>query len=371
MINFKAKSTLLTIAVMMSSGSQAGIAIVDNEQGRFAIGGDVEFDFDYENKDSDASGESKDSYGQSGRVLIDFDALRTLENGNYLYMNVELLAGTDGDASIDNAFFAFGHKDSWMIKAGRYEAFDMFPKGQDTFVETTGNTSDDQYGEHGYFYQMKEARGRGGDSGQVMYAHQVGNAYFEVSALIGDRTEFFSADIQSSAGIVHENDSFYIRPVVSYQAGDFRLSGAIERQMISDSLTVNGKDIMDRTGYGVTGNFNASGWDLNASFAYMDAVDETNQSLGLSALYSGIGLGYFISQSDYEADHWAGVSKDGTTDIQSFYVSYEIADVLAVEDFSIYLGVYHSIFDDKDGIVKVAGTDEKDTGARIRLKYFF
>jgi hypothetical protein len=103
-------------------------------------------------------------------------------------MNVELTAGNDGDASIDNAFFTFGHQDSWMNKAGGYEAFDMFPEEQDTFVETTDNTSDDQYGEHGYFYQMKEVRG--GDSGQVMHAHQVGNRYFELSTLIGDRTDF-------------------------------------------------------------------------------------------------------------------------------------------------------------------------------------
>jgi hypothetical protein len=103
----------------------------------------------------------------------------------------------------------------------------------------------------------------------------------------------------------------------------------------------------------------------------MDAVYETNQSLGLSALYSGIGLGYLIGQSDYEADHWAGVSKDRSTDIQSVYALYEITDVLAVQDFSIYLGLYHSIFDDEDGIVKYAGTDEKDTGAPMRLKYFF
>ena len=249
MKNLSTKLAAAAIAVATSFTASAGISIVDNEKGRFAIGGDVEFDFDYRSqKNIDfTDGDNQTNYGQGGRILIDFDGLRTLDNGTFVHMNVELLAETNGNAAIDNAYIAFG-QDAWKLQAGRYEAYDMFPKGQDVFLETTGNTSDEQYGEYGYFYQMKEARGRGADAGQLMYAYQANDIYFELGTVVGNRADFFSSDIQGIQGFDGNNkDAFYVRPVLAYQAGDFRIAGAIEHQLISDAFVADGKDISKRT----------------------------------------------------------------------------------------------------------------------------
>ena len=100
----------------------------------------------------------------------------------------------------------------------------------------------------------------------------------------------------------------------------------------------------------------------------MDAVDERNQSLGLTALYSGFGLGYFWGETKYEAGHWLS-AEEGKTKIQTGYASYEFTNVMDVEDFFVYLGAYYSRFEDKfDGSTNPNITD---AGARVRLKYFF
>ncbi|BCK03235.1 hypothetical protein VCSRO162_1338 [Vibrio cholerae] len=44
------------------------------------------------------------------------------------------------------------------------------------------------------------------------------------------------------------------------------------------------------------------------------------------------------------------------------YASYEIANVWDVDALNLYLGTYYS---------KVSDTEDKDLGARLRIKYFF
>ncbi|RKF18490.1 porin [Alginatibacterium sediminis] len=387
MKNSKLLPSALALALMSSFASHAGIAIVDNEQGRFAIGGDVEFDFDYRDKKGNPNqtpeaGPNDNSYGQGGRVLIDFDGLRTLDNGNYLRVNVELLAETTGNAGIDNAFFAFGGQDSWMVKAGRYEAFDMFPKGMDVFLETTGNTSDEQYNDgEGYFYQMKEGRGRGDAAGQIMYGHQLNNFYIEVSTLIGDRASFFGTEsthgtptATASQRYYHgqeisaDKDSFIVRPVISYKVGDFTLSAAMEANLVSDALVTVAGDVSNRTGYGLTANYDANGVNANLSYAYLDALNEKDQSIGATVTWNNIGLGYFWTENKIEASSSTTLNA-GTAAGQTLNAAYEFADVMTVEDFSVFLGAYHSNWDDKDKVLN--NTFEKDSGARVRLKYFF
>jgi hypothetical protein len=66
----------------------------------------------------------------------------------------------DGKMNLDDAVFFFGQQDDWKIKIGRFEAYDMFPLNQDTFIEYSGNTANDLYSDgYGYIYMMKEGRG--------------------------------------------------------------------------------------------------------------------------------------------------------------------------------------------------------------------
>ncbi len=40
--------------------------------------------------------------------------------------------------NLDDAVFFFGRENDWKIKVGRFEAYDMFPLNQDTFIEYSG-----------------------------------------------------------------------------------------------------------------------------------------------------------------------------------------------------------------------------------------
>ena len=68
------KLSLAAVLVSSAMAANAGISIVDNEQGNFSIGGDVEFDFNFENLETQtATGSEKNNhFNQSGRILLEF-----------------------------------------------------------------------------------------------------------------------------------------------------------------------------------------------------------------------------------------------------------------------------------------------------------
>ncbi len=98
------------------------------------------------------------------------------------------LADMDGKMNLDDAVFFFGQQDDWKIKIGRFEARDMFPLNQDTFIEYSGNTANDLYSD-GYGYALHDERGRGRSSsgGNLLFSKTVDNWYFEVNTLVGGR----------------------------------------------------------------------------------------------------------------------------------------------------------------------------------------
>ena len=60
--------------------------------------------------------------------------------------------------NLDDAAFFFGNEKNWQTKIGRFEAYDMFPLNQDTFIQYSGNTANDLYADgFGYIYMMKGA----------------------------------------------------------------------------------------------------------------------------------------------------------------------------------------------------------------------
>lgn len=278
MIN-KFKYSLVAVLTTTALSANAGIKILDNDQGHFSIGGDVELDFNYQDRDSTQGSSSE--FNQDGRILVEFSGERYSNSGHFVGVNVESLFRTDGDVGVDDVYLTFGKKDGWAITAGRFEAYDMFPVGLDVFLEYSGDTSNDLYTDgSAYIYQMKEARGRGSD-GQIMYNQSFGNLYLELATMIGDRSSLF-ADSYQGVQVDRDNvkDSFLVRPVVAYQLGDFTLAASMESNLVSDAIVdVNGRDISDRTGYGATVNWANDDWSVNANFAYMDAVDEENMSM--------------------------------------------------------------------------------------------
>ncbi len=218
---------------------------------------------------------------------------------------------------------------------------------------------------------MKEGRGRG-SSGQLMYSQSFGNLYLELASMIGPRDVLFSGDKYHGATINRDltKDSVLLRPVVSYTVNNFSIAAAMEGNLVKDAVVVdsgNGLvDISNRLGFGLTTKYQANDWNLIANFAYMDAVDETNMTFGVNALFKGFGLGYIHANNDYEKDKIA-TTVNGNAKVDTVYASYEFADVLEVDDFSIYLGTYYS----KQTSDIAHYEEDGDLGARVRFKYFF
>lgn len=357
-------------AVLVSAAlyANAGIAVVDTDQGKFSIGGDVEFDFNYRDKDSKVGGEGFD---QSGRVLMEFAGERYTESDHYFKLKAQSVFDTSGAMGVDDTWFAFGKKGGWDIKMGRFEGTDMFPVGQDTFLEYSGDTSNDLYQDDAFYtYQLKEARGRGAE-GQAMYSQQFGNLYVEVGTMFGDRTALFDGAKYHGQDVTYNEDSFLLRPVVSYQAGNFNISASMETNLISDAITTDsGVDVSDRTGYGVTANYSLDDLSINLNYAHLDAVDETNSTLGVNVLYKGFGIGYIQGENEYEINEISTGTLEGDASISSWYASYHFANVLDVEDFSMYVGAYLSSIDDDD-LTTGEFAEHDDKGYRLRFKYFF
>ncbi|HGC2980924.1 TPA: carbohydrate porin, partial [Escherichia coli] len=129
--------------------------------------GDVEFNIDAASKPGQlvmiSSGANSESVNErwdlNGRILLGFDGTRKLDNGYFAGFSAQPLADMHGSVNIDDALFFFGKDDEWKVKVGRFEAYDMFPLNQDTFIEYSGNTANDIYADgRGYIYMMKEGR---------------------------------------------------------------------------------------------------------------------------------------------------------------------------------------------------------------------
>ncbi|MDV6250929.1 carbohydrate porin [Vibrio sp. EA2] len=367
------KLSLGAVCVSFALQANAGVKIIDNELGNFSIAGNVELNFNYRDRESNASGDQE--FNQDGRVLIEFAGEKYTDKDYFVGVKAQPLFESTGNVVLDDAYFEFGKKDGWAIKAGRFEGSDMFPVGLDVFLEYSGDTSNDLYTDGwAYTYQLKEARGRGSD-GQLMYHQTFGNLYVELGSMMGDRSNLFRDGVD---GTYHGNeidkskDSFLVRPLIAYDLGQFRIAAAMETNLVSNAVVANGVDISDRTGYGVTGNWSNDGWSVNVNVAYLDAVDETNFSTGVNALWNNVGIGYVYADNEYENKELSGWV-DGNVEVSTVYASYAFNDVLDVQDFNILLGSYYTCISNK---LTQTQSDEDfkeddDFGARIRLFYAF
>lgn len=367
-------------------------------QGTLKFYGDVEFNVDAASKKhqltsvrttakKDFDAKDTDRWDVNGRILIGFDGLRELDNQNYAGFSAQPLADLSGKVNLDDAAFYFGHQNDWRIKIGRYEAYDMFPLGQDTFIEYSGNTANDLYSDgFGYIYMMKEGRGRSSDGGAIELTKYLGDFTFQVNAMIKDGTTLFDDNTYHGYKLHKDKNVIYLRPVISYQNGFVSAAAAVEHNLINNAYGYNdhnGKwlDQSKRTGYGLTtswnseGDFNKStdGILVNTSVAYLDAEQEKDFTAGINSIWQGIGLGYIFAANDIKSFNpsYKGegeIHAKGKYKLHTINASYLIPDVMELDNFDIYLGTYWSHLDrDK----KQGGGDDNRYGARVRFKYFF
>ncbi|MBC5849877.1 carbohydrate porin [Vibrio metschnikovii] len=334
------KLSLASVLVSAALAANAGIS-VENEQGLFTIGGDVEYDLNF--VDKDRSNQGTQDLSQSGRILVQIAAEREVANDHYLKVQVQPLLKSSGDVDLDDAFFAIGRQADWELKIGRFEGFDMFPVGQDTMLDfARTNVAGDVIEP----YRMKDARGRG-DYGQVSYAKSIDSLYFELGTLFKQQEDKVNKADEA------DKNAIFVRPVIAFQATDsLRFAAGLEANLTSDKKDENNNFI----GYGATVNYSVQDFSLDLSYAYRDfdvTGTKEDTSIGAVIQYKRFGLGHIYSQADTGSKE-----KMNTT-----WASYEIANVMDVQDFSIYLGSYFSKVDN--------AADDQDVGVRVRFKYFF
>ncbi|WP_392565625.1 carbohydrate porin [Utexia brackfieldae] len=370
----------------------------ETPQGSLKLYGDVEFNIDAASKkrqltsikteatkDFDAS--DTERWDVNGRILIGLDGKRVLDNHNYAGFTVQPLADLSGKMNLDDAAFFFGQENDWQLKLGRFEAYDMFPLGQDTFIEYSGNTANDIYDDgFGYIYMMKEARGRSSSGGSVQLVKELGDFKFELNTMIKDGTTLFQDSTYHGYKLENDKNVVYLRPVVSWRNDDFAVAAAVESNVVKNAYGYYNElgewqDQSKRTGYGLSLSWNSAGdWSkvndavlVNFSSAYMDAEQEKDLTLGTNITWKNISLGYIFAANDIkhfnpEYKTSGFLDTEGKYKIHTVNASYLIPNVMDMDNFNIYLGAYWSVLDRDENHGE---SNEDRYGARIRFKYFF
>lgn len=364
--------------------------------------GDVEFNMDAASKtgsltsvkqsaNSDWAPGDKERWDINGRILLGFDGYRKMDNGNFAGFSVQPLGDLVGKMYLDDAVFFFGAENDWEIKVGRFEAYDMFPLNQDTFVEYSGNTADDLYSDgYGYIYMLKEGRGRTDSGGNFLMSKTLDNWYFELNTLFKDGSDLYVDQRYHGAELENDKNVAYVRPVISWQNGPFSTAVAMESNLVNNAYGYRDDagrwvDQSDRTGYGFTLTWDGlktdpeNGVVMNLNTAYLDATGETDFTSGINALWHNFELGYIYAHNeidefntstfDAECENDCWITDPGKYDIHTIHTSYLIPNVMKMKNFNIYLGAYASWVNasPKEGDNK----NDDRYGGRVRFKYYF
>lgn len=339
------------LALFVASAAHAG-ATFDTPQGKLNIGGDVEYNLDAQNFGDTDSGSASNTVSDvqkaSGRVLLDINGERVLANGNFAGFKINPAYNTNGGYdSGEDSWFSFGVKNDWAFKMGHYEAYDLSPAGQDTYVVGYGDN----------LYRAKAARGRASSGSQVMLSKEAGQWHMEVSTLFGDDNGMYDG-----MGLEKNKDPLLARPVVAWTGETVTVAAGAELNLISDAyVDAAGEDISDWTGYGLTSTVKATD-DLSFTMrgAYRDADEGDGYSFGPGVAYKNFYIAYLNGQNTDSTG-----TDDVDTEYNVAYASYKIPAVMGIDNFDMYLGA--SWGDEKIGD---ADTTEQ-YGARVRFKYFF
>lgn len=334
----------------------------------------------------------KERWDINGRILLGIDGVQHSTNGKYAGFTVQPLADMNGKMNLDDAAFYFGQQQDkdWRVKVGRFEAYDMFPLNQDTFIEYSGNTANDLYSDgYGYIYMMKEARGRSNSGGNLLFSTTLDNWYLEVNTLVEDGSSLYVDQRYHGSELDNQKNVVYVRPVIAWRSGDYSIAAAMETNLVNNAYGYNDDagnwhDQSGRTGYGMTMSWNTlknnpqDGVVVNLNTAYMNAEEEKDFSAGINALWHRVELGYIYAHNKISDFNTSGVSSEcdddcailapGNYDIHTIHTSWQLPNIMEMPNFNIYLGAYASWL---DSTAEEQADNQPRYGARLRFKYLF
>lgn len=338
------------LALFVASAAHAG-ATFDTPQGKLNIGGDVEYDLTADNFSEGHGADATDSQSLGGRILLDINGERVLSNGNFAGFRTNPVYTTNGNyGSGEDHWFTFGVKNDWAVKLGHYEAYDLSPAGQDTYVADSGMN----------LYRAKAARGRAADGSQAMFSKENGQWHFEVSTLFGSDNNMYDAE-ETAGTVVKNKDPLLARPVVAWTGDTVTVAVGAELNLISDAYveTATGESVSDWNGYGAAAIVKATD-DLSFSLrgAYKNADDQSDYTVGPGVQYQNFYAAYLYGLNNPDGS-------DNDTKNHVVYASYKIPGVMGLDNFDMYLGASY-------GEIKADGAESVDQlGGRVRFKYFF
>lgn len=334
---------------------------------------------------------NKERWDINGRILVGLDGYRRNQDGNFSGFSVQPLADMTGKMNLDDAAFFFGNEKNWQTKIGRFEAYDMFPLNQDTFIQYSGNTANDLYADgFGYIYMMKEGRGRSSSGGNLMLSKYAGDVYFELNTLVEDGTSLFQDSSYHGNALNNKKNVAYLRPVIAWKKDAFSIAAAMESNVVNNAYGYQdgqGRfvDQSKRNGYGMTMSWNNSAADpdngvvANLSTAYLDASGEQDFTAGVNVLWRRFELGYIYAHNNIKEFNTAGIAADihnplsepGNYDIHTVHASYQIPNIMNMKNFNLYLGAYVSLLEANADNKIANGDNDQRYGMRARFKYFF
>lgn len=395
-------SSVDAVSVNQGSNTTNTPTLLLNNRNDLKFYGDVEFNMDAASRSGKltstktsakkdwAPGDSE-RWDINGRILLGVDGYRRSENHHFAGFSVQPLADLSGKMDLDDAAFFFGQEENWQIKIGRFEARDMFPFNQDTFIEYSGNTANDLYSDgYGYIYMMNEGRGRSGNGGNFLISKTFDNWYLELNTLIEDGSELFVDNQYHGMELDNKKNVVYLRPVIVWSNEAISVAAAMESNVVRnaygyESNLNNWVDQSKRTGYGLNMTWDSlkndpdNGMVVNVNTAYLDAVDESNFSAGINGLWHNVELGYIYAHNKIDTFNTSSINancgsncwltKPGKYNIHTVHTSWKVPNIMNMDNFDIYLGAYASWVDSN---VKYDNNNhDARYGARVRFKYMF
>jgi hypothetical protein len=348
-------STLASIAVFSLIGATVHADI--------NLNGELRVDTTYTTTSQDNPGSSSTDntiYDQSGRFKL-IPSIRTEAGNLYVEAKTEMLAKTDGDLTIDDAWGKVGTA-SFDVQIGRFEAWSLFDKSNDMLIcEAPGGPGR---------YEADSARGRIDSAGQVALHAFAGDAFsMELGMVYGQDGSY---DV---SGSTLDANLLGVRPVISTTFGNFEFAAGFDMLSATpqnDSPAVANDHEQTKSGFGAkvkavagpaTLGINYASGTVENTVATVEQSDETTTSMGaycdLAAGNGVISLAAFLT--NWESDSTAEYDREHL----QYFIAY--AHPLPVDGAVLHFAVSQAAASDDDPSVG----DSDALGFEVRLDYDF
>ena len=344
--------------------------------------GDVETNttvesFSNESPDSDSLKLTND-----GRTHIKFEGRTEAESGYYGYAKGDAMISTSGTTGVDDAFVEFGTP-SWAFKVGRYEAEDLFSKGEDVYIaEPSG---------FGGRYEGNYARGRSDKAGNMGMRFNAGETMtIYIDSLIGNSS--------STLGDGFNTNLIGVRPMIKFASGNLTVKAGFDYLHEMPQDTEDNDYSYDKMGGAIDLAVKAGSIDLGTAFAYgtqeIESVSSTllaggDRDVMSSFVYAkipvgesnlvGLGFGYSAEEVDVVVSNSAAsvieTNENGLVETYLCYIMQMPVDKLKMKlaaSYAIATTESAAFAADTTGAALVV-TDADNTafGVRVRFNYDF